>query len=262
MTARLLKSQIRKLLRIPIGDTPRKYFFNDGQFDNPKSEMSQFFSSVENGLIKWSHYPDIYAQIFEPFRDKPNLKILEIGTRYGGGIELLQKIFPNNPTIFGIDIIPQCSSFEGQNVKIRIGDQSDETFLKSVGNEMGGIDIVIDDGSHNSRHQRASFEALFPFLNPNGIYVVEDVEHSYFRNQKGWPMLPYTFVNFAKRTVESLNSNFRGYKKTLMLKGIDQNLYSITFFRSVIVFRKKQLPEPKVIRVGRQYFPTRNSSLN
>lgn len=255
MSIRSIKSGFRKLLKIPIGDTPREYFFNDGRFENPESGTSRLFASVERGLIKWSHYPGIYEEVFESLKGKANLKILEIGTRFGGGVELLQKLFPNDSKIFSIDIDPRCSIFEGSNARIRIGDQSDTKFLKSVVLEMGGIDIVIDDGSHNSRHQRTSFETLFPLLSEGGIYLVEDLEHSYFRKQMGWPMFPYTFMNYAKRSVEILNSNFRDYRKVMMLAGLDDSLYSVTFYRSVIVFRKRRLAEPKVIRVGKQSFP-------
>lgn len=249
-----LKTKTREFLRVPIGDTPSRYFFNDGKFEIPESEMSQLFASVNKGLIKWSHYPKVYSEIFSSVRQTPNLKILEIGTRYGGGIELIEKIF-SNPTILSIDIDPRCVVFDNSDVKVRIGDQSDKTFLQSVVSEMGGLDIVIDDGSHNSRHQRRSFETLFPLLNEDGIYMVEDVEHSYFRKQLGWPMLPNTFVNYSKRSIESMNSIFRGYKKRFMLKGLGADLYSVTFYRSVIVFKKSKITEPKVIRVGQQRFP-------
>ena len=36
------------------------------------------------------------------------------------------------------------------------------------------IDVVFDDCSHNLDLTRASFDALFPFLAPGGIYVIED----------------------------------------------------------------------------------------
>jgi hypothetical protein len=48
---------------------------------------------------------------------------------------------------------------------------------------MGGLDIVIDDGSHIASHQRKSFETLFPLLDPEGIYIVEDLPTAYFRGQ-------------------------------------------------------------------------------
>jgi hypothetical protein len=34
---------------------------------------------------------------------------------------------------------------------------------------------VIEDGGHTMRQQITSFEVLFPFLNPGGIYFLEDL---------------------------------------------------------------------------------------
>ncbi len=38
----------------------------------------------------------------------------------------------------------------------------------------GGVDLVIDDGSHLYAPTRASFETLFPLLPPGGLYIIED----------------------------------------------------------------------------------------
>jgi hypothetical protein len=39
----------------------------------------------------------------------------------------------------------------------------------------GPFDIVIDDGSHVPHDQFLTFWRLFPFVAPDGIYVIEDV---------------------------------------------------------------------------------------
>jgi hypothetical protein len=73
------------------------------------------------------------------------------------------------------------------------GDQSDKNFLERLIQEGAGVnpanllkagkspewdrvgwDLVIDDGSHVPRHQLISFIALYPFVRPGGIYVIED----------------------------------------------------------------------------------------
>ena len=36
------------------------------------------------------------------------------------------------------------------------------------------IDLVIDDASHMYHPARTSFEAIFPYLRPGGVYVIED----------------------------------------------------------------------------------------
>jgi len=65
------------------------------------------------------------------------------------------------------------------------GDQGNVTFLKEMVADSGGeFDIIIDDGSHDPRHQMISFDELFPTLRPGGLYIFEDVETSYW-NQIG-----------------------------------------------------------------------------
>ena len=40
--------------------------------------------------------------------------------------------------------------------------------------------MIIDDGSHLPSHQLLSLETLWPSLAPGGLYIVEDVETSYW----------------------------------------------------------------------------------
>lgn len=37
------------------------------------------------------------------------------------------------------------------------------------------FDIIIDDASHHIVNQLKNIETYFPFLSPNGIYIIEDV---------------------------------------------------------------------------------------
>lgn len=41
------------------------------------------------------------------------------------------------------------------------------------------FDIIIEDGSHMTSHQQSSLGFFFSFLNPNGIYICEDLHTSY-----------------------------------------------------------------------------------
>ena len=40
--------------------------------------------------------------------------------------------------------------------------------------------MIIDDGSHVPAHQLLGFKLLFPLIKPGGLYVIEDIESSYF----------------------------------------------------------------------------------
>jgi hypothetical protein len=71
-----------------------------------------------------------------------------------------RKYFGPDALIFGIDIDQRCAVFDGHAGAVRIGSQDDPKFLNSIVKEMGGLDVVIDDGSHKAKHQLASFELL------------------------------------------------------------------------------------------------------
>jgi hypothetical protein len=44
-----------------------------------------------------------------------------------------------------------------------------------VRNELANeLDLVVDDASHTYEQTKASFEILFPLLQPGGIYLIED----------------------------------------------------------------------------------------
>jgi len=47
--------------------------------------------------------------------------------------------------------------------------QADRGFLESVVEEIEGVDVVLDDESHEMAHIRASLEYLFPHLSDGGI---------------------------------------------------------------------------------------------
>jgi hypothetical protein len=44
-----------------------------------------------------------------------------------------------------------------------------------VRNELANeLDLIVDDASHTYEQTKASFEILFPLLQPGGIYLIED----------------------------------------------------------------------------------------
>jgi hypothetical protein len=44
---------------------------------------------------------------------------------------------------------------------------------------------VLDDGSHVMSHINASFTVLYPGLNRNGVYLVEDLHTAYWDEYEG-----------------------------------------------------------------------------
>jgi hypothetical protein len=121
------------------------------------------------------NYSRQYNTLFKEYRDKP-LKYLEIGVFRGGSIKAMREVFPNATCILGLDIDSNCKSFEDapHNIFVEIGNATDASFIRKITEKYGTFDIILDDGSHVNRDVIRSFERLFPLLNDNGLYVVED----------------------------------------------------------------------------------------
>ena len=60
--------------------------------------------------------------------------------------------------------------------------QSNVKQLQLLSNKIGKAFAVIDDGSHIPEHQLLTFNCFFDIvLQPGGIYILEDIEVSYWR---------------------------------------------------------------------------------
>ena len=92
--------------------------------------------------------------------------VLEFGVSQGGSLEMWKEYFGPGVRLFGVDINPECRRFEEDGVRILIGDQGDRDFLRSIAKTLPPIDILIDDGGHMVEQQIATFEELFPRVQP------------------------------------------------------------------------------------------------
>jgi Methyltransferase domain len=141
--------------------------------DNP---LRRFFErrSSGPGVHKWDHYFEIYDRHFSRFRDR-EIHLLEIGVQSGGSLDMWREYFGPQATIYGVDINPTCKKFEGDRVRIFVGDQADRSFWKRMRRELPTLDIIIDDGGHAYEQQVVTFEQLLPMLKPGGVYLCEDI---------------------------------------------------------------------------------------
>jgi len=69
------------------------------------------------------------------------------------------------------------------------------------------IDILIDDGGHTPAQQIATLEELYLHIQPNGVYVCEDLHTSFMPEYGGGYLRPGTFLEYAKGLVD----NFYGW---------------------------------------------------
>jgi demethylmacrocin O-methyltransferase len=188
----------------------------------------------------WGHYyTPHYAVHFRKFKYK-KINLLEIGVgghddpnKGGNSLRMWKYYFPFG-RIFGIDIFDK-SAIEEWRIKTFKGSQIDEAFLQKTINTIGGVDIIVDDGSHINEHVVKSFKLLFPLLKDGGIYVIEDVQTAYWPDYGGGG--GDSSVSFFKSLTDGLN-----YREYLMPdyepSYFDRKITAMHFYHNLIFIKK------------------------
>jgi hypothetical protein len=128
-------------------------------------------------------YTELYERLFEPMRQE-RFRLLEIGLRWdpyysevdhssSPSLQMWLDYFPN-AEICGFDI-NDFTGMRHKRLRIFQGDQGNPDDLRRMMLDLDGIDVVIDDGNHDSFHQQTSFRYLFPHLRRDGMYIIEDL---------------------------------------------------------------------------------------
>jgi hypothetical protein len=178
---------------------------------------------------------------------------MEIGVWHGGSLQMWTRYFGRGARIVGVDIDPRCKAFASESVDIVIGDQSDRAFHAELRRRYPHVDILIDDGGHRMTQQIVTFEELFPHVQPNGVYLCEDLHTSYISDYGGGYRKDGTFVERAKSLVDGLHG-FHGGKPlvdpALQADDFTRSAHSLHFYDSIVVVEKRPLSPPRSLRVG------------
>jgi hypothetical protein len=203
-------------------------------------------SKVSN---KWSSYLPYYDELFIGLAEKP-IRLLEIGVQNGGSLETWSTFFFGAEKIVGCDIDNRCKqlNFSDPRISVLVGNaNSDEIYRKLV--TQGPFDVIIDDGSHDSKDIIVSYVNYFQMLRPGGIYVVEDTHAMYsqigsvgdlencaFGFFKALTEMPnYQFWGSKYSQAELLKRFFSVYIPPILLEGWVE---SIEFRNSIITIKK------------------------
>jgi hypothetical protein len=207
-----------------------------------------FYENTGTIVHKWRGYMQHYDRHLSRYRNSP-VRVLEIGVFKGGSLQMWRRYFGEQAVLFGIDIDPGCQRYNDVAGQVRIGSQSDAKFLMSVLTEMGGIDVVIDDGSHVASDQRASFKTLFPVLDPNGVYICEDTHTAYWRGiYEGGYARPTTFIETAKKLIDDLHGEF--HSRPLSNEEANRTISGVHFYNSMVVIEKAPQPLSTHLKVS------------
>lgn len=215
----------------------------------PAQDLYQVWRTIPGGH-KWWHYFRVYENIIGPFRSEP-IRLLEVGVYKGGSLAMWRKYLHPASVIVGLDIDGACAQHDRptEKVHVRIGDQSDEAFLRGVVEEFGPFDVIIDDGSHVCSHMIKTFDYLFLHgLADRGVYIAEDTHSNFwpgYRDQR------YSFIDLCKDLVDLSHGHYFEHRgldaftldspqrlKEISMSRIGAQIEEIRFLDSVVVIQR------------------------
>lgn len=136
--------------------------------------------------------------------------MLEIGIDQTKSLKLWSGYF-DDLDLHGIDIDEK--TFDGDAVTLHQVDQSDPAQLDAFVDRIGlSFDVILDDGSHIPDHQLLTLQKLWPILKPGGVYIIEDIETSYWGKSR---LYGYRFnarrrnlIAPFRRVIDVINAEF------------------------------------------------------
>lgn len=123
--------------------------------------------------LGFHNYSTFYHQLFQKVRHE-SFRFIEIGyNKHGVSLPAWREYF-SKATIYGADVesLPEISGIE----KIISFDQKSPEDICRLFEEIGHVDVILDDGIHDYESNMTLFTNAFPFLNNGGIYIIEDLK--------------------------------------------------------------------------------------
>ena len=208
--------------------------------------------------ISGHNYIVHYRTHFKKYRLK-KIKLLEIGVgcyeepELGGhSLRMWKRYFPFGK-IFAIDIYDK-SALEERRIKIFQGNQIDKDFLEKTIEKTGKLDIIIDDGSHINEHIIETFKILFPKLKDGGLYVIEDLQTSYWEEYGGDSNNlnnPKTAMNFLKSLTDCMNNQeflIPNYEQSYY----DKKIMSMHFYHNLVfIYKNNNEEKSNIVESGK-----------
>ena len=210
-----------------------------------KNNLYKHFKLSPKNTIKWDNYFEIYDSIFKKYENK-KITIVEVGVGNGGSLHMWKSFFKGNARVIGIDLNPDAKKLEKDGFEIFIGDQSDKNFWSSVYNEVGKIDILLDDGGHKNIQQITSVSESINSINENGMIIIEDTHTSYMKKKGFKNPSKVSFINYCNLLIESIHRRNPMLQKKINI--FSEKIHSLQFFDSIVVINiaTKILCESKI----------------
>lgn len=208
-----------------------------------RSRMKEAGDTSGTDKIEQHGYHRFYSLHFPLNRESHDLSILEIGLEHARSLQWWRLLYPH-AHITGMDIVDPDEEPPAHNVRILRGDQSNPDDLERLKDRE--YDVILDDGSHVPEHQILTFEALFPKLKYGGVYVVEDIETSYWRRGTrlyGYRVSGKSALDYFAGLSHDVNAEFSGRAPS--------DIAGVAFYANAIIVTKIREEDKEFI--GRKY---------
>lgn len=212
-----------------------------------RPDFEQIARKYGTDKVTTHQYQFMYDKYLSSIRDD-QLKVLEIGLGcnmdYGPGASYYTWLeYLPHVNLYFIEYDGQCAKKyqdKTPNAHVFVGDQADTLFLARFSTEAtadGLFDIIIDDGGHTMDQQITSLEFLWKAVKPGGLYVIEDLQTSYWESFGGNPLgrssSKETTITYLYQLIDDLMIGKNA-------KQISHDLLSIDCMAEICALRKKE----------------------
>lgn len=165
------------------GKVPGAVVFKDNSASASKGPTFQsYYGSVAGGrgIWKWTNSLVAYQRHFGVLSGH-NVKMAEVGVQSGGSILMWQAVLGADCHVYGLDINKNCMQFQNGKTTITIGDQADPSMWHSFFAQTAPkLDILVDDGGHESHQMLVTLSEVFYRLQPGGFICIEDIHGQHY----------------------------------------------------------------------------------
>jgi hypothetical protein len=118
-----------------------------------------------------------YEPFLTAFRDDP-FDLLQVGVGDGASLRIWADYFPN-ARLIGLEARRLAVRDLPERCSLVLGRQSDLGVLQQLIRDYR-FQVVVDAGAGSPRDQVSAFAALFPALQPGGVYICEGPDFAFF----------------------------------------------------------------------------------
>ncbi len=217
-------------------------------------ELVDCYHNSPEPSFKVSNYFPIYAELFQHLRGTA-CTFIEIGILEGGSLFMWRNWLGDKARIIGFDLNPGALKWQEYGFEIIIGDQGDPDFWKKTFAEIGGFEVLLDDGGHQSFQQIVTVSEAIKAAQNECLVVVEDTCTNYMKEFVNHH--DHSFMAYAQAVSNNLLARSKSLWPNDFLPIQNQEsileymkVHSVQFFSSIVAFKiNPALAEfPKLIK--------------